>query len=108
MRTWSSLVVQGAARRSEARHKQCVAQLKQRLLGRVVAVAIGNITRGNAQDDGADELDGQSHTVSNFAAHARVALRCAVGREEYAIAACRACRAAVNKSPLPLRTPRPV
>eukprot|EP00965_Chrysotila_dentata_P127894 4229522-Pleurochrysis_carterae.AAC.1 len=39
----------------------------------------------------------QSHTVSNFDAHVRVALReDAVGGEEAAIAACRACRAAVN------------
>eukprot|EP00959_Pyramimonas_sp_CCMP1952_P232519 4859333-Pyramimonas_sp.AAC.1 len=54
---------------AEARHIECVAQLKQRLLGRVVAVAIANITCGNAQDDGADEFDGQSDAVGNFDAH---------------------------------------
>eukprot|EP00965_Chrysotila_dentata_P099207 3280519-Pleurochrysis_carterae.AAC.1 len=69
---------------------ECVAQLKQRLLGRVVAVAIANITCGNAQDDGADEFNGQSDTVGNFDAHVGVTLRDAVGREEAAVAACRA------------------
>eukprot|EP00965_Chrysotila_dentata_P104265 3443306-Pleurochrysis_carterae.AAC.1 len=70
--------VQGAARRS-------------------VPVAIANITCGNAQDGGADEFNRQSNTVGSFDAHVRVALRDAVGRDEAAIAACRACRAAVNE-----------
>eukprot|EP00965_Chrysotila_dentata_P093517 3089532-Pleurochrysis_carterae.AAC.1 len=44
------------------------------------------------------ELNGQSDAVGNFDAHhVRVALRYAVGRKEAAIAACRACRATVNK-----------
>eukprot|EP00965_Chrysotila_dentata_P025466 846837-Pleurochrysis_carterae.AAC.2 len=70
-----------------ARHIERVAQLTQRFLGRVFAVAIANITCGNAQDNGADEFDGQSDTVSNVDAHVRVALRDAVGREEATVVA---------------------
>eukprot|EP00965_Chrysotila_dentata_P043370 1442052-Pleurochrysis_carterae.AAC.1 len=58
---------------------------------------MANITCENAQDDRADKFDWQSHTINNFYAHVRVALRDAVGGKEAATAVCRACRAAVNE-----------
>eukprot|EP00965_Chrysotila_dentata_P186378 6153800-Pleurochrysis_carterae.AAC.3 len=63
----------------------------------VVAVEIANITCGITQDDVANELDGQSHTMNNFDKNVNSALRDAVGGKEAAIGACRACRAAINK-----------
>eukprot|EP00965_Chrysotila_dentata_P122583 4051391-Pleurochrysis_carterae.AAC.1 len=98
MRTWLSC---GSTKCSSSfrgqAHIECVAQLKQRLRGIVVAVAIANIPCGNGPNDGADEFDGQSFTVNSFDAHVGVVLRDAVGGKEAAIGACRPCRATVNK-----------
>eukprot|EP00965_Chrysotila_dentata_P199681 6179534-Pleurochrysis_carterae.AAC.2 len=71
---------------AEARPLECVAQLKQRLLGRIIAAAIANITCGAAHGNGTDLIY-----------RAEDALRIAVGGKEAAIAAGRACRAAFNE-----------
>eukprot|EP00965_Chrysotila_dentata_P205009 6182691-Pleurochrysis_carterae.AAC.2 len=85
---------------AEAGHVECIAQLERCFHVGAMAVTIPNIICGNAQNDEADEFDGQGEAVGNLDAHVRVALRLAyaAGGKEAAIAACRsACRAAVNE-----------
>eukprot|EP00965_Chrysotila_dentata_P078833 2599772-Pleurochrysis_carterae.AAC.2 len=64
----------------------------------VVAAAIASITCGNAQNHGANQFDWQRNAFSNLDAHVWVALRDAVGGKGAAIAACSACRAAMDES----------
>eukprot|EP00965_Chrysotila_dentata_P204064 6182112-Pleurochrysis_carterae.AAC.1 len=71
--------------------------LPPRTLDRVILAGHRNKAQFVVENDGADAFDGQSDTTGSLDAHVGVALRYAVGGKEAAIAACRACRAAVNE-----------